>query len=127
MTSLLLSTVARIVLPPSLLVAAFLLLRGHDLPGGGFIAGLMTAGAFILQYVATDRLRAQRALPFRPAPLIPLGLALAAGTGLGAQVLGFPFLTSAVSGHLSTAVIFDLGVYLVVTGVTLTILLAIED
>jgi multicomponent K+:H+ antiporter subunit A len=132
----LLSTVARVILPPMLLVAAWLLLRGHNQPGGGFIAGLMTAAAFVLQYVATDRGRAGDALPFRPALLIPIGLALATTTGLGALLAGQPFLTSAIAHahvpllgelHLSTAVLFDLGVYLVVTGVTLTILLAIEE
>lgn len=136
MRSPLLSTVARVILPPMLLVAAWLLLRGHNLPGGGFIAGLLTAAAFILQYVATSRSSAAHALPFRPSLLIPLGLALATATGLGAQVNGYPFLTSAVGHavvvvlgelHLSTAVLFDLGVYLVVTGVTVTILLAIEE
>ncbi len=136
MRSPLLSTVARVILPPMLLVAAWLLLRGHNQPGGGFIAGLLTAAAFVLQYVATDRRSAAHALPFRPSLLIPLGLALATATGLGAQLKGYPFLTSAVGHaavvvlgelHLSTAVLFDLGVYLVVTGVTITILLAIEE
>lgn len=136
MISILLNSVARIILPPALLIAAYLLLRGHNLPGGGFIAGLVTAAAFVLQFVATGREQAARVLPFRPDLLIALGLGLAALTGVGAQLFGYPFLTSAF-GHLdlpvlgdfesSTAFLFDLGVYLVVTGVTLRILLAIED
>jgi len=136
MISILLDSVARIILPPALLVAAYLLFRGHNLPGGGFIAGLLTAAAFVLQYVAAGRERVARVLPVRPDLLIGLGLALAALTGVGAQAGGYPFLTSAY-GHLdvpvlgefesSTAFLFDLGVYLVVTGITLRILLAIEE
>jgi multicomponent K+:H+ antiporter subunit A len=136
MISILLDSVARIILPPALLVAAYLLFRGHNLPGGGFIAGLLTAAAFVLQYVAAGRERVARVLPVRPDLLIGLGLALAALTGVGAQAGGYPFLTSTY-GHLdvpvlgefesSTAFLFDLGVYLVVTGITLRILLAIEE
>jgi multicomponent K+:H+ antiporter subunit A len=134
--SILLNSVARIILPPALMVAIYLLGRGHHQPGGGFIAGLVTAAAFLLQFVAAGRARVARVLPFRPDVLIALGLALAAFTGLGAQAFGWPFLTSTwghvdvpLLGHLetSTAVVFDLGVYLVVTGVTLRILLGIEE
>jgi len=133
-TSLLLWMVSRIILPPALLFAAFLFVRGHNLPGGGFVAGLMTAATIILQYVATGRSKLSE--PVKAGRLIALGLAVATLTGLGALVLGYPFMTSAfghveipIIGHVesSTAVLFDLGVFLVVTGVTLTILLAIED
>ena len=136
MISILLNSVARLILPPALLVAAYLFGRGHSLPGGGFIAGLVTAAAFVLQFVATGRAQVAHVLPFRPDALIALGLAVAAFTGLGAQAFGHPFLTSTYGhvdvpllGHLeaSTAVLFDLGVYLVVTGVTLRILLGIEE
>jgi multicomponent K+:H+ antiporter subunit A len=136
MISILLNSVARIILPPALLIAAYLLFRGHNLPGGGFIAGLLTAAAFVLQYVAAGRAQVARVLPVRSDLLIALGLALAALTGIGAQAVGYPFLTSTY-GHLdvpglgefesSTAFLFDLAVYLVVTGITLRILLAIED
>jgi multicomponent K+:H+ antiporter subunit A len=134
--SILLNSVARIILPPALLIAAYLLVRGHQLPGGGFVAGVLTAAAFVLQFVAAGRTPIARRLPVRPALLVVLGLALAGLTGLGAQLLGYPFLTSTY-GHLdlpllghfeaSTAFFFDCGVYLVVTGVTLEILLAIEE
>jgi multicomponent K+:H+ antiporter subunit A len=126
--------VARIILPPALLFAAFLFARGHNLPGGGFVAGLMTAATVILQYVATGREGIYA--PIESRRLIGLGLLVAVMAGLGAMLAGQPFLSSAFGhlevpllGHLeaSTAAIFDLGVFLVVTGVTLTILLAIED
>lgn len=136
MTSPLLQSVARIILPPALLYAAHLLFRGHNLPGGGFVAGLMVAAAFILQAVAVDRRSVRRVAPVRPERLIPLGLALAVLTGVAAQLLGAPFLTTAF-GHVeipflgefesSTAFFFDLGVFLVVAGVTLTILMTIEE
>jgi len=136
MTSPLLRSVARILLPLALLVAAHLLLRGHNLPGGGFVAGLMTAAALILQFVAADRGVAARGLPCRPETLIWLGLVFAGGTAVASLPLGYPLLTSAfwhlelpLLGHveIATALLFDLGVYCVVTGVTLTILIAIEE
>lgn len=136
MISILLNSVARMLLPPALMIAAYLLARGHNFPGGGFIAGLLTAAVFVLQFVATGRGRVAHRLPFRPELLIALGLTVATCTGVGSQFLGYPFLTSAY-GHLdvpvlgefalSTAFLFDLGVYLVVTGITLRILLAIEE
>ncbi len=134
MNSPLLTMVARILLPPALLFAAYLFFRGHNLPGGGFVAGLMTAATIILQYVATGRARVYA--PVEAQRLIGWGLALAAITGIGALMAGMPFLTSTFGhieipllGHFeaSTASLFDLGVFLVVAGVTLTILLAIED
>ena len=134
MTSILLSTIARSILPPALLFAAYLFFRGHNLPGGGFVAGLMTAATIILQYVATGR--ASVYAPVDARRLIAWGLAVATMTGVGALLAGQPFLSSTY-GHLavpilgtfeaSTASLFDFGVFLVVTGVTLTILLAIED
>lgn len=136
MRSILLDSVARIILPPALLVSAYLFGRGHYLPGGGFIAGLVTAAAFVLQFVAAGRAQVGRVLPFRPGVLIALGLAVATCTGIGAQLFGFPFLTSTYGAvelpligriEASTAVVFDFGVYLVVTGITLRILLSIEE
>ena len=136
MRSILLQTIARIIMPPALLYAAYILFRGHNLPGGGFCAGLMTAAAIILQYVARQRREVEESMPLRPDVLIPLGLAFAAVTGLAAMIFSSPFLTSAF-GHVhvpvlgdfesSSALFFDLGVYFVVTGITVTILLAIEE
>ena len=132
----LLQTVAKIVLPPAILFAVYLLSRGHNLPGGGFVAGLMTAAAVILQYVAGGRQSGNGTPPFDPLRLIPVGLVLAVGTGVAAMLLGYPFLTSTfayvdvpVLGtfELASAMVFDIGVFFVVTGVTLSILLAIEE
>lgn len=132
----LLDSVAKLVLPPALLYSMYLLFRGHNLPGGGFIAGLMTANAVILQYVAGGRQIARSGAPTGPEFLIGVGLLLAIGTGLVPMALGQPFLTSAFTHvdipllgdfELASALAFDVGVYLVVTGVTLAILLAIEE
>jgi multicomponent K+:H+ antiporter subunit A len=99
--------------PVIVVAAAYLLLRGHDLPGGGFVAGVTMAVAFILQYV---------------------GLLLAGGTGVGAWLFGRPFLTSHFSyldlpfiGQvpLASAIIFDLGVFALVVGSTVLMLIAI--
>lgn len=102
-------------------------LRGHNAPGGGFIAGLIVAVAALLARMARDA----RLLTLRTETLVPLGLLVAAVTGIVPMLLGLPFLTSAY-GYLTwpligefewaTAVAFDLGVFLVVIGVTVTII-----
>lgn len=128
---MMLQTVSRPLLPMALLVAIFILFRGHQLPGGGFIAGLITAVALILQYVANGVNWSQQRMPIAFRPLIAIGLLLATGTGVGSWLFGAPFLTS-WHGHvdipllgdteLATAMIFDIGVFLTVVGATLLIL-----
>ena len=128
---IMLSTVARLVLPIALLVSAYIFLRGHNLPGGGFIAGLITAVAFTLQYMAGGLAWAQTRMLTAFRPLIGAGLLIALATGLGSWLFGHPFLTSA-HGHfhlplvgefeLATAMLFDLGVYATVVGATLLVL-----
>ncbi len=122
----------RLLLPLALMVSAFLFLRGHNLPGGGFIAGLVTAAALIVQYLGNGVAWTQSRLPANTHPLIAAGLGIALLTGLGSWWFGRPFLTSA-HGHvhwpvvgdfeLASAMAFDLGVYLVVVGATLLILI----
>ncbi|MDP2430415.1 MAG: monovalent cation/H+ antiporter subunit A [Pseudomonadota bacterium] len=122
----------RLLLPLALLVSVFILLRGHNLPGGGFIAGLVTAVALIMQYLANGVEWTHSRLPGNMHPIIGAGLAIATLTGLGSLFFGYPFLTSTF-GHvhwplvgdfeLASAMAFDLGVYLVVVGATLLILI----
>lgn len=128
---ILLSLISQSLLPLAILVSAFIFIRGHNMPGGGFIAGLITAIAFLQQYIAhgvdwmTRRLRINYQL------LIACGLLIATSTGLGSFFFERPFMTTAF-GHfhlpwigefeLATAMIFDLGVYLTVVGSTLLIL-----
>ncbi len=129
---LLLRMAARVVLPMALVVSAFIFWRGHNLPGGGFIAGLVTAVALVLQYMATGQQRAESVLRGaagrRFTRWIGVGLGIAWLTGVGAFFFGKPFLTSA-HGHpsvpllgelpLATAALFDLGVYITVVGATM--------
>ena len=129
---LMLRVAARVVLPIALVVTLHIFMRGHNLPGGGFIAGLITAVALVLQYMALGQSRAEALLRAgggrRFVRWIGLGLGIAALTGAGAFALGYPFLTSA-HGHphlpllgdipLATAALFDLGVYITVVGSTL--------
>ncbi len=126
-----LAMLMRPMLPLALTVSAYLFLRGHNLPGGGFIAGLITGVALMLQYVASGIDYAAARLRFDYLKVAAVGLALAAGTGLAGLLFGFPFLTS-THGHvhvpligeieLASAMVFDLGVYLVVVAVVLLIL-----
>ncbi|GGY00335.1 monovalent cation/H+ antiporter subunit A [Litchfieldella qijiaojingensis] len=128
---MILTTVSQALLPLALLVAAFIFLRGHNMPGGGFIAGLVTAVALILVYMARGVEWTQNRLDFPYQPVAIGGVAVATLTGLGSWLFGRPFLTSAF-GHfhiplvgdieLATAMLFDLGVYLAVVGATLMIL-----
>ena len=123
---------SRLLLPLALLVAIFVLLRGHNLPGGGFIAGLITAVALITQYLANGIAWTRARMSSRLHPMIGVGLLIATATGLGSWAFGYPFLTSTFT-HLhwplvgefevASAMLFDLGVFLVVVGVTLVILL----
>ncbi|GMA13888.1 cation transporter [Deinococcus metallilatus] len=127
-----LRTVSRAVFALVLLFAFLLLWRGHNAPGGGFIAGLMTVCALILHRIATGT----SALRVDPIRLVPWGLALAFVTGLVPYLLGKPFLKSAF-GYITTpltgefewasALLFDFGVYLAVVGASLAIAYALID
>ncbi|EXJ17067.1 monovalent cation/H+ antiporter subunit A [Imhoffiella purpurea] len=125
------AALARLLLPLALLVSVFIFLRGHNQPGGGFIAGLVTAAALIMQYLTNGVAWTHRRVSSNMHPLIAAGLLVATGTGLASLVLGYPFLTSTFTHvhwpvvgdfELASAMIFDLGVYLVVVGSTLLIL-----
>jgi multicomponent K+:H+ antiporter subunit A len=128
---LLLAVVSQSLLPLALLVSAYIFLRGHNMPGGGFIAGLITAVAIIQQYVAhgVDWVKPRMKIDYQI--LIGSGIFIAAMTGLGSWVFGRPFLTSWFDHfhlplvgefELASAMMFDLGVYLTVIGATMLIL-----
>jgi multicomponent K+:H+ antiporter subunit A len=129
---LMLRVAASVVLPVALVFTIYIFMRGHNLPGGGFIAGLITAVALVLQFMSIGQARAELLLHGhggrRFVKWIGLGLGIAGLTGVGAFVWGRPFLTSAhgnpvvpVLGELplASAALFDLGVYSVVVGATL--------
>jgi multicomponent K+:H+ antiporter subunit A len=129
---LMLQVASRIVLPFALLVAVYLFLRGHNQPGGGFVAGLVTAVALTVQYLASGIDWTEHRFNYRVAGL---GLAVAGATGVGSFFFGAPFLTSA-HGHprvpvlgevpLASATLFDLGVFLTVVGAMVLSLTALS-
>ncbi|MCG6862463.1 MAG: monovalent cation/H+ antiporter subunit A [Chromatiaceae bacterium] len=131
---LVLVTVSKLLLPMALLVAAWLFIRGHNEPGGGFIAGLVASVALILQFMAAGSRDADRRMDWNLAGLIGAGILIATLTGLASWLLGYPFLTSTftyltlpVIGtfELASAMLFDLGVFLGVVGTVLLILTGI--
>jgi multicomponent K+:H+ antiporter subunit A len=120
-------TLTRLLFPLMLMVAVFIFIRGHNLPGGGFIAGLIAAVALIVQYLANGISWTAARLKIDMHWVIGLGLLLATTTGLVSMGLGYPFLTTTftyltwpVVGkfEVASAIIFDLGVFLVVVGAT---------
>lgn len=128
---ILLASISQSLLPLALLVTVYIFLRGHNLPGGGFIAGLITAIAFILQYMAHGSQWIYERFDVNYRKVIAFGIATAFMTGVGSWFFGRPFLTTwfeyfdiPLVGkiELASALVFDLGVYLTVVGSTLMIL-----
>lgn len=126
-----LAVMAKVLLPLALLVSAYIFMRGHNLPGGGFIAGLVTSVAIILQYLANGTDWVQERLGWEFRRTAAAGVLLAAVTGLVSLAFGSPFLTSAFTHlhwplvgefEIASALAFDAGVYLAVVGATLLIL-----
>lgn len=118
--------------------AIYLLIAGHNSPGGGFVGGLMTSAAVLLMYMSygTDMIKRIQLLPVNFTLLIPIGLLTAILTGMGSFVFNAPFLTHTfgtftipVFGEieLATAMLFDIGVFLTVLGATITIILTISN
>jgi multicomponent K+:H+ antiporter subunit A len=125
---LMLVVVTRVLLPLALVVSLYILLRGHNEPGGGFIAGLLVGIALVMQYMASGFAWADRRVRFDYHALIGAGVLLAGVTGMGAWYGDAPFLTSGyryfhlpIVGEveLATAMAFDVGVFLTVVGVVM--------
>jgi multicomponent Na+:H+ antiporter subunit B len=136
MNSLILSTATRFLLPLLLLFSVFVLWRGHNEPGGGFVGGLVAAAGFALHAIAHDVTATRRLLVVDPRGLIGGGLIAAVTSGAVALATGKPFMTGAwlyldlgfgSRLELGTPLLFDAGVYLVVLGVTLTMLFSIAE
>jgi len=124
----------RFLLPFMLMVAAYYFMRGHNLPGGGFVAGLIFSVAFIVQYMLAGTAWVESRLRLRPHRWVSWGLLIAMTTGVGAFAFGYPFLTSHTAHlhlpllgelHVPSAFMFDLGVFCVVVGSTMLILVAL--
>ena len=134
-TSLILLTATRVLMPLLLLYAAFLLWRGHNAPGGGFVGGLVAASAFVLYSLTAGVQAARRALGVEPSSLLSSGLAVALAAGVPAVLTGRPFMTAlwteidvgAIHLTLGTPLLFDVGVFLAVMGVVLTIVFTLAE
>lgn len=135
MTSTILRTAARVLMPLLLLFAFFLLLRGHNQPGGGFVGGLVVAASFVLYSIAYGVDAARRALLVDPSTLLGAGLLTALASGLPGVFAGEPFMTAvwiepdaaSRSFLVGTPLVFDIGVFLAVVGVVLTIVFTLAD
>lgn len=137
---LMLRITASWILPLALVVSLYIFLRGHNLPGGGFIAGLITSLALVIQYIAVGQDRAEQLIGAKSGRLyeiwIGIGLTIAGLTGIAAWLWGRPFLTSAhiyvsppILGemHLASAALFDTGVYITVVGATMLMISVLGD
>lgn len=134
MRSTILQTATRYLLPILLLFSIFLLLRGHYYPGGGFVGGLVAAIAFVLHSFANGTEASMKVMRLHPLTIIPFGLATCTISVLLPTFFGHPPMTGLwleqsvpVIGSVGTSLFFDIGVYLVVVGVVLTILFTISQ
>ena len=128
------SVIMQWMFPVTVAISAYLFLRGHDLPGGGFAAGVSLAIGLLLQYLATNVRWLESRIIILPVRWIGLGLLIATATGIGSFLFGYPFLTAHAQyvtlpliGQVpaATALLFDLGVFSVVVGATVLIEIAI--
>lgn len=135
MRSSILQTATRLLMPILLLFALFLLLRGHNEPGGGFVGGLVVAASFVLYALAYGVDAGRRALLVDPSTLLGGGLLVALSSGVPAVLLGQPFMTALWTRvgvgpavyDIGTPLVFDVGVFLTVIGVVLTIVFTLAD
>lgn len=135
MSSSILQTATRVLMPILLLFALFLLLRGHNEPGGGFVGGLVVAASFVLFAMAYGVDAGRRALLVDPSTLLGGGLLVALASGVPAVWIGLPFMTALwtrvgvgrVAYDLGTPLVFDIGVFLAVIGVVLTIVFTLME
>jgi multicomponent K+:H+ antiporter subunit A len=132
---LMLALTVRALLPLAVMVSVFLFLRGHNLPGGGFIAGLVLAIALVMQFVASGQRFVADRIDTNYQPWVGAGLLIAGATGIGSWFFGAPFLTSSYdyplwplvgAVPLASAALFDLGVFLTVVGATMTALVSMS-
>ena len=128
------AVLVRLLLPMAALVSAYFLLRGHNAPGGGFVGGLVMATALIVQYMVGGTIWVEAHVRVHPQVLVALGLMAAALAGMSAWLVSTPFLDAQAldlhlpligQTHLSSVLLFDLGVYLSVIGATVLMLIAL--
>ena len=135
MHSLILRTASPFLVALTALFSIYVLLRGHNEPGGGFIGGLIGASAFATYAIADGTAAARRALGLHPIAIAGIGLFLAGLSGIASLYFGDAFLTgqwwfpdfAPDLKYLSTVVLFDIGVYMVVLGTIVAIAIALEE
>ncbi|MGY5779512.1 Na+/H+ antiporter subunit B [Rhizobium sp. LEGMi135b] len=135
MNTLIFRTAAPFLTALMLLFSVFVLLRGHNEPGGGFIGGLIAASALAIYGIACGVTAVRRAIVFHPLAIAGFGLLAATVAGIVSVFAGVPFMTGlwiypqlfGVEVPLSTVMLFDTGVYLVVVGAITSIALALEE
>lgn len=136
LNSIILTAGAKLIVAILLVFSVFMLLRGHNAPGGGFIGGLIAASGFVMYTIACGTAEARAALRIDPRSLAGIGLGMALLAGLSAALFGTPLFTgqwlilgdkSAGGLALSTVLVFDIGVYLVVMGAILALVFALEE
>lgn len=132
MKSIILQTATKYLLPILLMYSVFLLLRGHYFPGGGFVGGLVASIAFVLHSFSNGTEETMKIMRYKPLSLIPMGLVLITISVIMPMFFNMPPMTGLwfdepipVIGLIGSALFFDIGVYLVVIGVVLTILFTI--
>jgi multicomponent K+:H+ antiporter subunit A len=128
------AVLVRLLLPFAAIVSMYLFMRGHNEPGGGFVAGLTLAIGLLLQYIISGTHWVESHLPIYPRRWIAAGLLFALGTGVGSWYFGYPFLTSHTAHfslplvgeiHVASALFFDIGVFSLVVGSTMLMLTSI--
>lgn len=134
MDSPILRSGARFLVPLMLLFSVFVLVRGHNEPGGGFVGGLVASTALALVLLSEGLAEARRLLRVDPLALVAAGLLVALASGAPPLLRGWPYMTGVwlklplpVVGKVGSPVIFDVGVYLVVLGIVLAILFALAE
>jgi multicomponent Na+:H+ antiporter subunit B len=134
MFSIILSTASKYLLPLLLIFSFFLLLRGHNEPGGGFVGGLVAAAAYALYFLGNGVYEAEKLLKADPIKMIAVGLLLAGGSGFIGLFTGNNFMYGIwldtnfpVIGKIGTPLIFDVGVYLLVLGIALKIIFSLAE
>ena len=134
MKSVILQTSSKLILPLMMIFSFFLLLRGHNEPGGGFIGGLVASAGFILYSLAFSVEETKSILKVNPLNLIITGLLIALLSGFYPLLLSKIFMTGLwtdfelpIIGKLGTPFIFDIGVYFVVLGIAVSIIFSISE
>ena len=132
--SILLPVATRYLMPLLLVFSIFLLIRGHNEVGGGFVGGLVASSALMLYGIAISPEALRKLLPVSPERLVATGLCVALTSGLASVFAGKPFMTGLwieteipVIGKVGTPLLFDVGVYVLVIGIVIWILLTIAE